>query len=322
MATILAHSSDDVDDQAKSLSGFEQEYEQLGCGRFRGTTWQLVMADGHLLREQTNRPLRERVVAPASHLVIAVPLAVEPGSVYAGRPLHRESFMVLSGRQELDVVSAGELDLIGLAVHRDVLARLAPAKLEWLERAERERNLELTPETASAIRQMLLAVTDDASAKLDALAQSEREAQLLESTLTHAVMLAMHDERREAGASAIPRRAHTRLQVVRRAIDFMRGNLDADIGIAEICAAACASRRTLQYCFEEFLHSTPQAYLRALRLNEARRALKASANHPITSVASAFGFGSASQFTRHYKLMFDELPSETLKLHGFGTGGV
>ena len=90
----------------------------------------------------------------------------------------------------------------------------------------------------------------------------------------------------------------------------------------EICAAAFASRRTLQYCFEEFMHTTPQAYLRALRLNEARRALKLRADQPITELASTLGFSSASHFTRHYKLMFDELPSETLKLQRLRPGGV
>ena len=85
--------------------------------------------------------------------------------------------------------------------------------------------------------------------------------------------------------------------------------------------AACASRRTLQYCFEEFLHTTPQAYLRALRLNEARRTLKSRADQPITELASELGFASASHFTRHYKLMFDELPSETLKAYGLYGGG-
>ena len=50
---------------------------------------------------------------------------------------------------------------------------------------------------------------------------------------------------------------------MQRAVDFMRAKLQDDIGVAEICAAACASRRTLQYL--------------------------------------------------HYKVMFDELPSQTLR---------
>lgn len=321
MATVVTHESQDVDDQAKALVGWEQNYEQLGCGRFRGSAWQLVMRDGVLLRETTNRQLRELIVPPRNHVVFAVPLAVEPGSMFAGRPLRRDCLMVLGSGTEHDVVSAGELDLIGVSVERSMLeAKIAPAKMEWLERKASERNVELPPQTAAAIRQMLLAVAHDgAGAGLDRLAAVEEENNLLASTVTHAVLLAMAAER-EVGASTIPRRAETRLKVVKRAVEFMREHLADDIGVPEICGAAFASRRTLQYCFEEFLHTTPQAYLRALRLNEARRALKAGDQPPITQLAATLGFASASHFTRHYKLMFDELPSQTLKLHGDGPG--
>jgi AraC family transcriptional regulator, ethanolamine operon transcriptional activator len=318
MATVMTHQSQDVDDQAKALTGWEQSYEQLGCGRFRGSAWQLVMRDGVFLRETTNRQLRERIMPPRNHLVIALPLAVEPGSVFAGRPLQRESLMVLGSQTEYDVVSAGELDLIGLTVDRAVLEdKLAPSKLEWLERKVGECNVELPPETASAIRHMLLAVCSDVGQPFDGLDDPAQETALLASTLTHAVILAMAAER-DGGASTIPRRADSRLKVVKRAVEFMRANLETDIGVPEICGAAFASRRTLQYCFEEFMHTTPQAYLRALRLNEARRALKARRQPPITELANTLGFSSASHFTRHYKLMFDELPSETLKLHCYG----
>lgn len=318
MAQLVTHESCDVDDQAEALTGWRQSYEQLGCGRFHGSVRLVMMAGGMLLHEATNRPLREEFVPPPEHIAIAVPLAVEPGSVFAGRPLERESLMVLSGDDEYEVVTAGELDLIGMSIHRDALRALAPAKAEWLARAGRERNLVLAPETAAAIRHMFLAASRSAEAGIEALAEAGEETALLTSTLEHTLMLAMSGER--GAPSTIPRRAHARLQIVRRAIDFMRAHLHDDIGVPEVCGAAFASRRTLQYCFEEFLHTTPQAYLRALRLNEARRQLKAKGGQPITDIAADYGFASASHFTRHYKLMFDELPSQTLRLHGLVPG--
>jgi AraC family transcriptional regulator, ethanolamine operon transcriptional activator len=318
MAEVLNYETQDVDDQAKALTGWQQDYEQLGCGRFRGSAWQLVMRDGVLLRETTNRQLREQVVPPKNHVVFALPLSVDPGSVFAGRPLQRETLMVLSGQQQHDVISAGELDLVGLSVDRALLeSTLPPDKLEWLERMAVERNVELPPQTAAAIRHMLLAVCDAVDAWLPRLADPTQEQALLSSTIGHAVILAMAAEG-QSGPSTIPRRAETRLKVVRRAVDFMHANIEEDIGVPQICAAACASRRTLQYCFEEFMHTTPQAYLRALRLNEARRVLKVRAQQPISELATTLGFSNASHFTRHYKLMFDELPSETLKLHCYG----
>ena len=319
MAALTRRTAHDVDDQAEALAGWDQHYEQLSCGRFRGELWHMVMQDGFLLREQTNRQLREQIAPPPDHVVLALPLAVQPGSVYAGRALDRDTLMVLPGGREVDVVSAGELDLIGLAVHRDMLeSTLAPSKREWLQQAENERNLGLSPDAAQAIRQMLLAVCGEAE---DRVAQGagggeRRESELLAMALNQAVLLAMGGDRSGPQGSTIPRRADSRLKVVQRAIDFMREHLEQDIGVGEICAAAFASRRSLQYCFEEFMHTTPQAYLRALRLNEARRALKLRtdpASKPITELASMLGFSSASHFTRHYKAMFDELPSETLR---------
>jgi AraC family transcriptional regulator, ethanolamine operon transcriptional activator len=313
MATLHHHHTDDVDDQAAALAGWDQRYEQLGCGRFDGQVWQLVMRDGVLLREHTNRRLREQVRPPADHVVMAIPLAVEGGSMFAGQPLERETLMLISGADESDVVSAGDLDLVGLSVHRSLLdGLLSAADIEWLDRALRRRNLSLAPQAASAIRHLLLAVCADAETQLDALDDPLHEQRLLSSTVTQTLLLAMRGE----GDASTPRRADTRLRVVRRAIDYMRAHLQDDIGIPDICAAAYASRRTLQYCFEEFMHTTPQAYLRALRLNEARRQLKQHGHHQaITDLAGAMGFSSASHFTRHYKLMFDELPSQTSRLN-------
>ena len=320
MAKIVEHQSRDVDDQAQALDGWQQRYEQLSAGRFEGHAWQLVMDEGTLLREHTNRHLREQITPPPGHLVLAIPLAVMPGSTFGGRPLDRESLLIFGADDEHDLVSAGEMDLIGLSVHRDMLSGLAPSKVEWLERAQQERNLGLSPDSASAIRQMLMAVTTQTEEEgaVDRLGHHREATELLTATLTQTVILAMHSEESHQ-AQTIPRRADSRLKVVKRAIDYMRAQLHEDIGIPEICAAAFASRRSLQYCFEEFMQTTPQAYLRALRLNEARRALKLHGDRPITTIASDLGFSSASHFTRHYKLMFDELPSETLKACNLGS---
>ena len=319
MATITTLESRDVDDQAQALNGFRQFYEQLGRGRFHGQVWQLMMNEGFMLRERGNRSLRQRFSPPPDHVTLAVPLAVQPGSMFAGQPLMRESLMVLGNAQEYELLSTGELDVIGLSVHRELLHTLGPAKVEWLERAQNERHLPLAPHTAAAIRHMLLAVCSAGEREIASLAERANEVALLSATLTQTVLLAMSGA--DESAHSIPRRADSRMKVVKRALEFMRAHLHEDVGIAEICSAACASRRSLQYCFEEFMHTTPQAYLRALRLNEARRALKSGADQPITTLASELGFSSASHFTRHYKLMFDELPSQTLKAYGMnGTG--
>lgn len=308
MALILEHLSNDADEQSRVLDGWRQRYEQLGSGRFQGRAWQWVTAQGALLRESTNRHLREQMVPPPEHLVLAVPLAVLPGSRFAGRPLQRESLMVLGDQDEHSLLSAGELDLIGLCVHRDLLARLTDPKLEWLAQAERERNLALSPDVAAAIRHLLLALSAQAS-QAQTVAPDE-EADLLGLTLAQTVALAMRDGR---SAVAMPRGSAARLQVLERAIDCMRQHLREDIDVQQLCAVACVSRRSLQYVFEEFLQTTPMSYWRALRLNEARRVLRRVPGCSITELAYEWGFASASHFSLQYKGLFGESPSQTLK---------
>lgn len=308
MATIHDHRWSDAQDQAKALNGWQQRYEQLRSGRFQGHAWQMVMDQGALLRETSNLHLRQQITPPLEHLVLAIPLAVQPGSRFAGRPLERESLLVFGADDEHQLFSAGELDLIGLSVHRDTLNQLTGPKLDWLHQAERDRNLGLSPDAASAIRHLLLAVTAQASQGLQALDSQAQEAELLSATLSQTVLLAMHSRTQD---TSIPRRADSRLKVVQRAIDFMQAHVHEPVGVPDICAAAFASRRSLQYCFEELMHTTPQAYLRALRLNEARRMLKQNRTRPITDIACELGFASASHFTQHYKTMFGELPSHT-----------
>jgi AraC family ethanolamine operon transcriptional activator len=311
MGLILEHHSDDADEQSRVLEGWQQRYEQLGHGRFQGHAWQWVTAQGALLRESTNLHLREQIVPPPDHLVLAVPLAVLPGSRFAGRPLQRESLMVLGDGDEHSLVSAGELDLIGLCVHREMLDQLSGHKLEWLHQAERQRNLDLSPDVAAAIRHSLLALS--AQADEGCTNDPAEDTELIGLTLAQTVALAMRDGQR---APAFPRGSQARLKVVERAIVFMQQHMHENIDVQQLCDAVCVSRRSLQYVFEEFLHTTPMAYWRALRLNEARRMLKRSAVASITELAFEWGFASASHFTQHYKSLFGELPSQTAKGQG------
>jgi len=86
--------------------------------------------------------------------------------------------------------------------------------------------------------------------------------------------------------------------------------------VADLCIELGVSRRTLQYSFQDVLNLNPVKFLRAIRLNAVRRALKsadANGRETVADVAARWGFWHLSHFAAEYKAMFDELPSETLK---------
>jgi len=76
-----------------------------------------------------------------------------------------------------------------------------------------------------------------------------------------------------------------------------------------------SSSSALLYGFQDFFGISPMRYLKVRRLNAVRQRLKASVPQDCTiaTLASEFGFYNPSHFTKDYRAMFGELPSETLQ---------
>ena len=94
----------------------------------------------------------------------------------------------------------------------------------------------------------------------------------------------------------------------------MRAHLEASISLMSLCQALYTSERPLTYGFREVYGSSPMAYLKTLRLYAVRTQLQQAepTATAIAEIAKRFGFRSLGHFSRDYKTMFGELPSETL----------
>ena len=103
--------------------------------------------------------------------------------------------------------------------------------------------------------------------------------------------------------------------LVARAKDYMRAHVDEPLTVEDLCRALRVSRRTLQYGFQDVLQISPAGYLRALRLNGARRALRGADpdRDCVHDIAARWGFWHLSRFADDYRRMFGELPSQTLR---------
>jgi AraC family ethanolamine operon transcriptional activator len=98
-----------------------------------------------------------------------------------------------------------------------------------------------------------------------------------------------------------------------RADAWLRQSLPDVPSIAVLCEALGVRARTLHEAFRDHLDTTPKAYLKALRLNAARRdLLRGGARTTVTEVALDWGFGHFGWFSRDYRRLFGETPRETL----------
>ncbi|MEM1314729.1 MAG: helix-turn-helix transcriptional regulator, partial [Pseudomonadota bacterium] len=100
-------------------------------------------------------------------------------------------------------------------------------------------------------------------------------------------------------------------RALRRALEAMDADLDAELTVADVCALSGASWRTLNRAFLERFGMGPKAYLRGLRLSRARSDLiAADPQVKVADVANRWGFWHMGQFAADYRKLFGALPSE------------
>lgn len=102
-------------------------------------------------------------------------------------------------------------------------------------------------------------------------------------------------------------RADSRLSQVRRAIDWIRGQMEQPLLVAPLAALAGMSVAAFYRHFKAVTGVTPIQYQKRLRLLKARRLLLFEP-HDAASVAFAVGYESPSQFSREYARMFGMPP--------------
>ena len=107
---------------------------------------------------------------------------------------------------------------------------------------------------------------------------------------------------------------YRRAKLIAQAEKKMLAHLDQPLTLKQLAENLESSSSALSYGFQDLFGMSPMRYLKVRRLNAVRQHLKASAPEScvIATLASQFGFYHRSHFTKDYKAMFGELPSETL----------
>ncbi len=105
-------------------------------------------------------------------------------------------------------------------------------------------------------------------------------------------------------------------QHVRRVERFIADNVERPITLEELVEVSGVSARALFDGFRRFRGQSPMAYLRSIRFERVRHdLLNARAGETVTSIACRWGFYQFGRFAGHYRQIFGELPSETLRAH-------
>ena len=98
-------------------------------------------------------------------------------------------------------------------------------------------------------------------------------------------------------------------KVLRRAIERLHSDSDADVSLAALASDAGLSRFHFCRAFKESTGLSPHAWLRQHHLEQAMNMLR-DADASIVSVAAALGYSSQTAFAAAFRKMTGETPSE------------
>jgi AraC family transcriptional regulator len=96
---------------------------------------------------------------------------------------------------------------------------------------------------------------------------------------------------------------------LRRAIERLRSNSDADVSLTALASDAGLSRFHFCRAFKESTGLSPHAWLRQQRLEQAMNMLR-DTDASIVSVAAQLGYASQTAFTAAFKKLTGETPSD------------
>ena len=162
--------------------------------------------------------------------------------------------------------------------------------------------LEQTAQPDSVTSQLLLSAADalEGSATLDRLFRQ----QLTELVATR--LLAVH-----AGTPARiePIAGGLSPTVLRRAIERLRSDSDADVSLVALAADAQLSRFHFCRAFKESTGLSPHAWLRQHRLEQAMNLLR-DTDETVVAIAAMLGYSSQTAFAAAFKKLTGDTPSD------------
>ncbi|QKI89490.1 helix-turn-helix domain-containing protein [Thiomicrorhabdus xiamenensis] len=299
--------TNDLENQAEGLTNWQQEYDQISNGKFFGRIEKVESGGMHFFSEYTSHTLHQDCQIWQNAVWFGIPQLNQDICRINGQIIEQNAIACRNSKSSFELITPENFTIYGIVLEEKLLQRLSDKQgINLIENAHLgiQEQFRVNSEQNYLLQSILSRLTHPQDSQVDQRIPLD--------FLTNALLSALPQElSREY--SCTPSYKQRKL-VVDRVRDYLsQCRDDQPISMQELCEIACVSRRTLQYSFETILGCSPLKFLRALRLNQVRRKLKSSQeDETIADIASYWGFWHAGQFSRDYKLLFGESPSQTL----------
>ena len=304
----------DIDEQAARLTGYGQSYQQISKGSFSGTFTSCDLdPELSLFFESTNQVLYQNAMVPRQYYAIGLLMKTDRTLVLNCEPFPKGAAFILPPGSEMEGISSPDMKICIIHVSCDLLTRA-------LQHQFQEQNLfnpEYIPymlvknEKETWPLYSLLEDFQTGAENVHVSLESANQLAALKNTLVETIcsVFITKSERDRIKSGLMTRNKHHRL--FHDALDIIKDNICEELTVGTLCEELAASRRTLEYVFNENIKMSPAKYIRALRLNNIRREILSMENQTLGDIAAKWGIWHLGRFSKDYYQLFGELPSST-----------
>ncbi len=152
-------------------------------------------------------------------------------------------------------------------------------------------------------------LTDALCRLLDALTNAERARILGDMALREIYYLLLSRKEGDMLRAFIQQDRHSFR--IARVLDFIQANLQQMLNVETLAEMANMSQSSFHEHFKTVTDTTPQQYIKSMRLDCARRKL-VEEGISVSEAAYQVGYASASQFSREFKRLFGVSPKQAI----------
>jgi len=303
---VISGSFTDFDALTETLQGWNLELYKLDTSAFTGSLSQLISEDLILSHGRFSSRLKQIGEPPRGYRTFGVPISADMQMLWRGKHVEGNDLILFPPGGELYASTNSGFNIITVSIKDGVLHEIAEQlQFHGLEKQFLSSEVYRCDEREmTSLKKTLYTV----------FAEHERDPALDPAGTARQIAMRLIQVIHSASRHSLQQPTPLRQEVVRKVDQHIFQYVEEPPTIPELCAVTGASKRTLEYAFNEYFGLNPKAYVNAMRLNAVRKQLRGAQAGDIlvADVANTWGFWHMGQFAADYRKLFGENPSITL----------
>jgi AraC family transcriptional regulator, ethanolamine operon transcriptional activator len=314
---VIRQNFSDIDQQAACLSGYDQRYQQLSCGKFVGQ-FKTAIVDSKLglYFEMINQILDQSGAVPPNHYSVILLMNDDGCCKWNGQTFSSHDLWYGAPGSTFNAISVPGTQFVVVNIEKEFFETMFIGNYPELRNYPAKYKfgiLEDNRTNAHRLRQVINQIFIILKTSSHGFAKS-LSIKCLRLSITEMIADQLYNVLHPMSENKVISLSN-RFQIAKYACAYINDHRGIDISISDLCRLTNVSRRTLEYSFHDCIGQSPASYLRSIKLNEIRRALLSPENtrKSIGDIVSDWGVWHLSRFAQYYRNQFNELPSETRK---------